>query len=352
MKRQRRRGERGVAMAMIGIAILVFFAMMAIAVDFARYAHTAAEVQAAADLAALSGARNIGTYGAGTAQAGADSASQQNWYNGKAFVPSNIPVVEGHYDPPPAGCSTDCRGTFTGGGTPLNAVKATATGPAVGAITSMMVLDHATQHDVTRVAIAAVSSPTTQRPTAPVVICPASQGGIDPLSPSDPCTQGEVIKTGIDMLQNPPANDNTCWSSLGGASANSSYEQSLLPPECGGITDSGRPVVSVGQAIPTQNGQADSVLQAFKDCVGPPKAGNANNQHTFILPVVDCGQCNQDRTVLGFVTLYIADPSQVHTSGSPKGIYNVSQICNHLAVGGGAGGGTNPYGFTQVGLVW
>src|SRR5712692_8557723 len=86
MKRESRKSERGIALIAVGIAIFAFFALIVIAVDVGRFSHTASEIQAVADLAALSGAKNVQSQGAGTAQAGADTAALQNKFDGRVFV--------------------------------------------------------------------------------------------------------------------------------------------------------------------------------------------------------------------------------------------------------------------------
>ena len=78
MRRMDRSKERGIALAVVAIALVAIFAMIVIAVDVGRFAHTASEVQAIADLAALSGAKSVLVRGAGTAQSGGDTAAQQN----------------------------------------------------------------------------------------------------------------------------------------------------------------------------------------------------------------------------------------------------------------------------------
>src|SRR5437762_5329184 len=145
MKRERHKGERGIALALIGISLTAIFAMMVIAIDVGRFAHTAAEIQAIADLAAMSGAKSVLVRGAGTAQSGADTAARQNTFDGRTFVDdgtiATLPVEEGCYARPATGCSTNCSGTFTVQAPPcpagqFQAVRATATGNTVRVITA------------------------------------------------------------------------------------------------------------------------------------------------------------------------------------------------------------------------
>ena len=86
MKRYHRKEERGIALALVAMFLGVIFAMMVIAVDVGRFAHTGSEVQAIADLSALSGARSVLVRGPGTAQSGADAAARQNVADGRTFV--------------------------------------------------------------------------------------------------------------------------------------------------------------------------------------------------------------------------------------------------------------------------
>src|SRR5689334_20597734 len=117
MKRRHRTGERGVALALIAIALTTIFAMIVIAVDVGRFAHTASEVQSVADLAALAGAKNVLVKGPGNAQAGANTTALQNTFDGRTFVNdgtiASLPVEEGCYARAAAGCSANCAGTFT-----------------------------------------------------------------------------------------------------------------------------------------------------------------------------------------------------------------------------------------------
>src|SRR5690349_20394915 len=116
MRRMDRSKERGIALAVVAIALVAIFAMIVIAVDVGRFAHTASEVQAIADLAALSGAKSVLVRGAGTAQSGGDTAAQQNTFDGRTFVNdgtiATMPVEEGCYTRPDPACSTNCKGTF------------------------------------------------------------------------------------------------------------------------------------------------------------------------------------------------------------------------------------------------
>jgi len=372
MKRPPRKGERGIALVAIGIAIFAFFALMVIAVDVGRFSHTASEVQSVADLAALSGAKSVQVKGSGLgyAQEGANAAARQNKFDGRAFVNdgavASLLAEEGCFTPPAADCSTDCRGTFTAGGVTCSsgqfaAVRATATGHAVKVVTASMIPGTASQEDITRRATAVIAGHNGVQPTMPVTLCPAL---LTQLQPNMQCVQGAPLQA---VLFAPDGSQNSCYSNLalaGGASG--SDFKSLLPPECGGIASGERPVVSIGEQIQTQNGTTDTFLHLLQDCVRGGTSTNPYGVHDFVLPVTDCGACNQARTVLDFVTIHIASYSQIVDTGSSgnscyplsptsntlcKGIHDATQTCDNTSSGGGGslvGGG---YGNKQVLLV-
>ncbi len=201
MKRQRRNGERGFALAMMALGLLTFFAMIVIAVDVGRFSHTASEMQAIADLAALSGAKSVLVRGAGTAQSGADTAARRNTFDGRTFIDDGtvgtLPVDEGCYTPPAAGCSTDCQGSFTptgGGACPqgqFEAVRATATGNAVQVITAGLIPGSPQQLNITRRAIAAIVGINAVAATLPVALCPQL---LAQLQPGQTCLQDATLK--------------------------------------------------------------------------------------------------------------------------------------------------------------
>ena len=349
MKRQRRKGERGVALAMIGIAIFVFFAMMVIAIDFARYSHTAAEVQAVADLAALSGAKSLLLNT--SAQSGGDTAALPNTFDGRNFLNdgtvASLQVDPGHFDPPcsrcPATicptCSGDPQGQFTAGGTPINAARAWATGKAVHVITASLI-SNMVQRDVARMAVAAFAGADIVAPDLPILACPDFGGGWAHVDGT--CRQGEVLKSGIRIQFQPLGDQTACWSSLNTGSSSASAFDSLLPTACGGLPPDQRPVISVAEGLTTgiQNGSDASVMHDIQNCAGLVSQ--------FVLPIGPAGSCdcNTQALVTDFATVKI---TFVQDQGSTKYI-TVDQICNNFVAGGrlpGAGG----RGTRQIALV-
>ncbi len=341
MKRQRRKGERGIGLVVVGIAIFVFFALMVIAVDFGRFSHTAAEVQAVADLAALSGAKAILINGPGTAQAGADTAALPNTFDGRNFANDGtvaaLPVDEGHYDPPCSQCpstvcptcSGDPQGTFTAGGSPVNAARATAIGKGVHVITASLI-GNMVQRDVAKTAVAVIGGANMIEPDLPILACPDFGGGWL-THVAGTCTQGAVIKSGINIQFAPTGSQTACWSSLNTGSSSASVFNSLLPADCGGLPPDQRPVVSVNEGLTTgiQNGSDATVLHTIETC--------AANGHQFILPIGPAGSCDCSHpgVVTDFATIRV---TAVQSGGSPKFI-TADQICNNLVPGGKLPGG-------------
>ena len=350
MRRPRRRGERGIALALVGIALVAIFAMIVIAVDIGRFAHTGAEVQAVADLAALSGAKQILLRGAGTAQAGADTAARQNSFDGRTFINdgtiATLPAEEGCYTRPAAGCTTNCFGTFTVQAPPcpagqFQAVRATATGNTVRIITAALLpINVGLQSlNITKQAIAAIVGNNATQGSLPVVLCPTI---LQQLQPGGTCVQGAVMAQNIFV---PDPAQNSCYSSLSPTDAASAQRfKSLLPSSCGGTAIA---VVSAGESVLVQSGADATFLQALHDCV-------ASGVTDYIVPVIQAPcSCTQSATITDFVTLRIADPSQVVATGpaANKGIHNAVQICNNDIPSGGGSPGTGNFGSRGVAMM-
>src|SRR5690349_1610696 len=243
MRRMDRSKERGIALAVVAIALVAIFAMMVIAVDVGRFAHTGSEVQAIADLAALSGARSVLLRGPGNAQSGADTAARQNVSDGRTFVNDGssgvLQVVEGCYTPPAAGCSANCQGTFNGPQSPpcpagppqqFQAVKVTATRRGVSIITAALLPINTGLRslDITKQAIAAIGGINDVTPALPVALCPSLLASVNP---GGTCVQDAVLDQ---ITLAPTGTQNACLTSLSPSSANANTFKSLVPPECGG----------------------------------------------------------------------------------------------------------------------
>jgi len=118
MNRQRR-GQRGVALALVAVFLVVLVGITAIGIDLGRLAHTANEVQTVADSAARAGAKtlfdNSGTPGMGIAAA--HVISSDNFVDGSAPPNGDVLVDEGSYNPVSGqfACCTSNSPCCTGG---------------------------------------------------------------------------------------------------------------------------------------------------------------------------------------------------------------------------------------------
>ena len=136
--------------------------------------------------------------------------------------------------------------------------------------------------------------------------------------------------------------DNSCFTSLSGASASSATEKSLVPV-CGSGGGGGKTqTVSIGDSITLDNGQQSTVLQAIDDCV---KAG----QNEFVVPVVGDGSCgSHPSNVVAFARIII-DHVQSTGGNTLKGVY-IKGVCREMTSGtnpGCASGGENAMAIVQ-----
>src|SRR5262249_8868222 len=149
------------------------------------------------------------------------------------------------------------------------------------------------------------------------------------------------------MAQNlfvPDPSQNSCYSSLSPTDPASAQRfSSLLPSSCGGTATA---VVSAGESVLVQNGADTSFLMALHDCV-------ASGVTDYIVPVVSTCGCTQSATIQDFVTIRIADASQVVATGpaANKGIHNAVQLCNHNIPTGGTSPGTGTFGSQGVAMM-
>jgi len=341
--RTSRRGQEGFALAFAAIFLSVLFAMMVVAVDIGRIAHTATEVQGIADSAAISGALAVIKQGAGNASPAATTAANDNRFDTRNFVAGTnglLAVEEGTWD------STSTP-PFSAGGAPVNAVRATATGQSVRYITATLLPGVAPTTDIQKVAVAIIGAPSTAAVSLPMAICSSVANGVSP-QPPGPCAGGDgtVLKTIPDLLQQ--GAQNTCFSGLG-TGANSSDERKLLPAACGGTVVA---TANVGEVVSLDNGQNATVMSAIKNCVGPAQGGNANNVHRFILPVINnCNCSGASLPIVGFVEIQIDSPSQVIDTGNPKYITGAKQICDSQIYGGGVSVAAGDYGVLEARLA-
>jgi hypothetical protein len=187
---------------------------------------------------------------------------------------------------------------------------------------------------VERLAVAAFGGAGEARPTLPVAL---GDCYFKRFERSDNCS--DLPK----LTQVPDGSDNSCWTSLRPAGASASEVIGMLPSDCchGGKCGGGAasPFVSVGDQINVVNGQATTILQILSDCV-------AKGHDEYVIPIVECGKCNQLAPVVGFATLRL---TSVTDSGKYKGI-GVDALCRSESEGGAPGGGGN-YGLKTLALV-
>src|SRR5437016_9191526 len=132
--------NKGQALIYVGIFLLAFVSFTALVVDGARLYFSARETQAAADTAAIGGMlRLIEAGNASDAVAGAQQSANLNTVNGQAASIDASNIFVGHWSCRPAG---SCTPTFTPGGMPYNAVRATPNYP----ISNLMGIWQAVSH--------------------------------------------------------------------------------------------------------------------------------------------------------------------------------------------------------------
>ena len=144
----------------------------------------------------------------------------------------------------------------------------------------------------------------------------------------------------------PTGDQNSCYTSLSPTIAASAQRfKSILPTSCGGSTTD-RTVVAVGENVLVQNGADTSFLMALQSCV-------ASGVHDYILAVTQCGNCTGSAQIIDFVTLHIADASQVVATGpaANKGIHGATQVCNNNVPAGGGHSAGGLYGSRGVAMV-
>src|SRR5437667_3370353 len=119
--------NKGQALIYVGIFLLAFVSFTALVVDGAILYFSARETQAAADTAAIGGMlRLIEAGNASDAVAGAQQSANLNTVNGQAASIDASNIFVGHWSCSLAG---SCTPTFTPGGMPYNAVRATPNYP-------------------------------------------------------------------------------------------------------------------------------------------------------------------------------------------------------------------------------
>ena len=328
MTKQRsfRRDERGIAMVQTAIFLTALTALVTVGVDVGRLAFTATEVQNLADIAATAAAKHV-VNGDGTSRQGADLLAGQNFVDGAAATPSNVPLVEdGTYD--------FATGTFNPGGSPATAVRATAAATVQNIFAGILGTPNTT---VTKTATASYAYPGGGQAGLPIAIGDCAFP--DPNCQSDSCLP--------QVLQIPSPSDNSAWTGFTEGSSTNNIGD-FFPTACGGNGDPIPGIVAnqggtcvddgINDCISLNNGQEVPLLNLIQGCLD---AG----LDTFLVPVIDCDAgLNGNAPVMGFATIQI---TSVVNSGGTK---HIELRAIHNANAPGPPGGGN-FGSGSVVLV-
>lgn len=302
--------QRGVILPLIGIVFGAIAAMAAVGAGVGRLTLASTEVQNAADVAALAGARAV--FENDSPWFDATIALGGNKVENRATTFMLDELVVGNYD-------YDAR-AFDGSAVPENAVKArvrTTVSNPFGAL-----IGEPTQV-VEKIAYASLSGLRGGRPTLPIVIGECNF--------EEDCFSQSCMPR---LTQVPDPDDNSGWTAFF-VNSNVPNVQSYVPQPCG---DGNIQELWIGDIINVSNGQSTPLLEAFECLVD-------NNNLRHLIPIVPCGgQFNQTKEVLGFATI---DLEEVDLHGGGKGI-SLQAIFKSNAVGAVGG---NLYGTGSVSLV-
>ncbi len=305
--------QRGAVLAAVGIGLISVLAMVGVGFGVGRLALAAAEVQNAADSAALAGA--VALFRDADPWTDATEALEENSIESWEAAGDLSEVVPGMY-------RYETK-QFTPGGMPVNAVRARVESTVNNGLAAL--LGEATT-DVDKISFAAFSGLRGGRPTLPIVIgeCHFEEDCYD-----DSCMPH--------LTQVPDPSDSSAWTGFfDGANVTNAME--FFPTHCDG---EGRvQEIWIGDTINIANGQDTPLLRAI-DCLYD--AGITEH----IIPIVNCdGNFNQTRQVVGFATIIIDD---VVITGSAKGVY-LHAIFKSDATGalGGKGFGTGNIALVPV----
>ncbi|TMA70558.1 MAG: hypothetical protein E6J69_02245 [Deltaproteobacteria bacterium] len=272
--RTRSRRQRGAVLVTVGVALLTFLAMAAVGVDLAHLAFTATEVQSVAEVAATAGAEAL--INGGNVVAEAQTVAARNMVDGRpaAIAAGNIEV--GAYAP--------ATRTFTAGGTPANAVRATPSATVQNLLAGIFGDFTST---VQKSAIAASGALGSGQPTLPLALgeCPFSQ---------DSCLDQSCLPKFITVKDTLDTGAWTTFLSTGNGAA-----KDFLAKPCGTGKETA-PVIGVGDSISLNGGTTD-IFQVV-NCLF-----NLGIRE-FLVPVVgvSCpGKFNQSAPVVGFATIVI-----------------------------------------------
>ncbi len=321
-----RKRQRGAALAVTGIAMLFIVGMAVVGVDVGHLAFTANETQALADLSATSYVKtlalNLDDGGSRDPVAQTAQVVSNNFIGGvPATVADNIASFEpGSYDV--------VTRSFTPGGTPVTAVRATAVATVPNFFAGIY---GDLETTVTRQATAALTPPG-RAPVLPLAIGECHWDIFENTGDCSAQPQFSLI---------PSTTDNSCWTGLTTAPGDASNNniRDIIRAYCSGASS---PRVGRGDDIYLDNGKKTPLLNVVQECLD---AG----VNEFVVPVVECNNCTGASEILGFATITVT--SVVATgAGASTGLY-ADAVCSTNppgATGGGGGANTGTIVVTMV----
>ena len=302
--------QRGVGLLATALWLTAFCSFLAVAIDVGRIAFTAGEVQSAADIAALTGARAF--LDGRTPLADATALLGANTIDSRVASSAATTSVQTG--------TVDGSGTFTaGGGAAANAVKATSVATVSNLFTGIFGAANGTT-TVTKTATAVIATTKDARPELPMALSGACFDGFN-------CTAGNCPNLNTQS-------NNAGWTGLTSGHSKPAAEQ-YIPTPCGGGKTA--PVVNVGDTLNATNG---SVTSLFHDvhCL----VCDHGDHGPFLMPVVDktcTSGFNGDFTVKGFATV-VVDAGPYCAAGHDEKSVPLLSV-RHVDAPGSVGGCTN-----------
>jgi len=316
-------------MATVGIFMIVIVGMAVLGVDVGRLAYTATETQTVADAGAVAYAKTMldnEILGSGDdPHVAADLVVAENAIDGRSASEASVEYAVGSFD--------FKERFFRPGGFPANAVKATGR-VSVDNFFAGAFGDGKSQ--VKRAAVAAYGGAGQGRPTLPIAV---GDCHFRRFERSDNCSDLPRL------TQIPDTTDNSCWTSLRPTGANASELRDLLPAECcqGGQCGGGAmpPLIAVGDQVNVLNGSVTTLINLLDDCID-------QGIREFVIPIVECGKCNQSAGVVGFARVTMTKGTG--KGGKNKKGFDIEALCRSEGEGGAPGVGGN-YGMKTLALV-
>lgn len=314
MRAQRLRNEDGVGLVATALVLTALMAASAVGLNLGRVAFTATEVQTIAEIAATAGAMaKLTGRTDGEAIAEAQQVVHENRVDGQTATISASDIEFGNFS----------DGTFTPGGAPANAVRATANAIVTNLFAPLSIPGIFTMDQTSNVqkrAIATFSSLGSGQPALPLGLCDCefSEDCYD-----DSCLPGWAVDSNSDN-----------FAFTGFTTGNSQNDiMSFIPSDCGGGGMAAPELIAAsdtnsGTTIHLNNGELTPVFVAVRCMVC--QLGMCTPESPCLVPVFSCtcpGQLNQTAEVAGFSE--IAIDSFHCTGGGPDG-----QTCGCESVSG------------------